>query len=271
MNRKPACLSVAFIGMLQAQEGPALPKVDLPLQLPSLAWEDTKAVVQAPAQWKASQWSAAALGVASVGLALALDGRVDEGVRNHRREGWDTFSKRVETLGGTGGLVLVGGIYGAGLLADQPELRALGADAGIAILISRVVFDLPLKTLAGRSRPVDGEGPRHFEPFGKEDSFPSGHATQAFAIATVIAAHTENYWVIGGAYGMATLVGLARVERRQHYLSDVVAGALLGTAVGRVVVRTNQRLRSGTPGTLKITFQPTFAPDFRGLAVSARF
>ncbi len=271
MNWKPACLSMAFIGMLQAQEGPALPKVDLPLQLPSLVWEDTKAVAQAPTQWKAPQWSAAALGVASMGLALALDGRLDEGVRNHRREGWDNISKRVETLGGTGGLVLVGGIYGAGLLADNPELRAIGADAGIAILLSRVAFDLPLKALAGRSRPVDGEGPRHFEPFGKGDSFPSGHATQAFAIATVIAAHSESYWVIGGAYGLAALVGLARVERRDHYLSDVVAGALLGTAVGRIVVRTNQRLRSGNSEPLKISFQPTFAPDYRGLAVSARF
>ncbi len=270
MNLGALCLSMSLLGGLQAQE-PSPLGVDHPLQLPSLAWEDTKAVLQAPCEWKASEWSIAALGAASVGLAFALDRRVDDAVLHHPHDSWDRFSKKIETLGGVGGLVLVGGLYGGGVLADQPELRALGADAGIAILISRVAIDLPLKTLAGRTRPLDEEGSHHFKFFGKGDSFPSGHATQAFAIASVVAAHTENLWLAGGAYGMATLVGLARVERREHYLSDVVAGAFLGTVVGKIVVSTNQRLRSGPPRALKIAVLPAFGPDFRGLSLSAQF
>jgi len=271
VNLRAIPLALILLGGLRAQGVPSAPVVDLPLQLPSLAWEDTKATVMAPAEWKASEWSLAALGVASVGLALTLDGRVDDAVVRHRSDHLDNFSKRVETLGGVGGLVLVGGLYGAGVLADQPELRAVGADAGIAILISRVMIDLPLKAISGRSRPIDEEGPRHFQAFGKGDSFPSGHATQAFALASVVAAHTDNAWLAGGAYGLASLVGLARVERREHYLSDVVAGALLGIAVGKIVVRTNRRLRSGATGAVKIAVLPAFGPDFRGLAVSTRF
>lgn len=261
-------LLLALLGSLQAQEPSPTSSADQPLQLPKLAWEDTKAVVKAPSEWKRQEWSLAALGVASVGLAFALDRRVDDG---HRREGFDNFSKKIETLGGMGGLALVGGLYGGGVLADQPELRAIGADAGMAILISRVAIDLPLKALTGRTRPIDGEGSHHFKFFGKGDSFPSGHATQAFAIASVVAAHTDKIWLQGGAYGLATLVGLARVQRREHWLSDVVAGGLLGTAVGRIVVRTNTRLRNDAPGAVKIAVLPAFGPDFRGLTVSARF
>jgi len=271
VNFRTSLLALTLLGSLQAQEpSPAL-GVDLPLQLPKLAWEDTKAVALSPTEWKRQEWSLAALGVASVGLAFALDRRVDDGVLRHHREGMDKFCKQVETLGGVGGLVLVSGLYGGGMLADQPELRAIGADAAMAILISRVAIDLPLKAITGRARPIDGEGPRHFEFFGKGDSFPSGHATQAFAIASVVAANTDKIWLQGGAYGLATLVGLARVERREHWLSDVVAGALIGTAVGRIVVRTNNRLRNETPKAVKISFLPAFGPDFRGLAVSARF
>lgn len=271
MNLRTIALSLALLGSLQAQDPSSPPTIDRPLQLPKLAWEDTKAVVLAPTEWKNPEWGMAALGAASVGLAFALDRRVDDGVLRNHREGLDNFSKKVETLGGVGGLVLVGGLYGGGLLADQPELRAIGADAGIAVLISRVAIDLPLKAISGRTRPIDGEGPRHFQLFGKGDSFPSGHATQAFAIASVVAAHTENAWLQGGAYGLATLVGLARVERREHWLSDVVAGGLLGTTVGRIVVRTNRRLRKEAPKAVKISFLPAFGPDFRGLAVSAQF
>jgi len=271
MKLRAIALSVALLGGLRAQEPPAIPPLDAPLQMPRLAWEDTKAVVQAPGGWKTPDWSLAALGAASVGLAFALDRRIDDGVLHHHRDTWDSFSKKIETLGGTGGIVLVGGIYAGGLLAESPELRAMGADAGMALLISRVALDLPLKTLAGRSRPVDGEGPHHSECFGKGDGFPSGHATQAFAIASAVAAHTENLWLAGGAYGMATLVGLARIERRQHYASDVVAGALLGTAVGKIVVSTNRRLRSGAPGAVKISLLPALGPGSRGLALSARF
>ena len=47
------------------------------------------------------------------------------------------------------------------------------------------------------------------------------------------------------AYGAAGLVGVARIEQNTHYASDVVAGAILGTVVGRAVVRRNNGTRTG--------------------------
>ena len=67
-------------------------------------------------------------------------------------------------------------------------------------------------------------------------SFPSGHASQAFAVATAIAENYPVWWVQTLCYGGAGLVGYARIEQNDHYASDVVAGSLLGWAVARAVV-----------------------------------
>ncbi|MGC4046146.1 MAG: phosphatase PAP2 family protein [Armatimonas sp.] len=55
------------------------------------------------------------------------------------------------------------------------------------------------------------------------DSFPSGHATAAFAIAAMQPARERPYWYAG-----ATLIGISRVVLDRHYVHDVVAGAALG-------------------------------------------
>lgn len=63
-------------------------------------------------------------------------------------------------------------------------------------------------------------------------SFPSGHATFAFAGATMLAheyGQTEP-WVAIGGYALASLVAVDRVVRDRHYLHDVCAGALIGVA-----------------------------------------
>jgi len=62
-------------------------------------------------------------------------------------------------------------------------------------------------------------------------------------VASVIASHYDQRWVGVSAYGIAALVGYARMTDDAHYLSDVVAGAVIGTTIGKLVVRTNQRAR----------------------------
>lgn len=55
------------------------------------------------------------------------------------------------------------------------------------------------------------------------DSFPSGHATAAFALAAMQPAREQPYWYAG-----ATLIGVSRVTLDRHYVHDVLAGAALG-------------------------------------------
>ncbi len=94
-----------------------------------------------------------------------------------------------------------------------------------------------IKSAFRRVRPEHevAEGPL---PYGMRrpitSSFPSGHATAAFTAATILARTGGNdaCW-----YTLATVVAGSRVYVRMHHSSDVVAGALVGLALGRAVRR----------------------------------
>jgi undecaprenyl-diphosphatase len=100
--------------------------------------------------------------------------------------------------------------------------------AGIAVL---AVVVLAIKFLVRRQRPVGDWGGiyRQTDPH----SFPSGHAARAFLIA-VIAAGLGPSWLGIVLLVWAPLVSLARVAMGVHYLSDILAGALLGALMGLV-------------------------------------
>lgn len=73
------------------------------------------------------------------------------------------------------------------------------------------------------------------------NSFPSGHAIEAFAIATVFERrYRDHKWVPWIAYGVATLIGFSRVTLQSHFPSDVFIGSAIGYTVGRYVALQGQ-------------------------------
>jgi len=84
------------------------------------------------------------------------------------------------------------------------------------------------------------------------ESFPSGHAALAFCSATafttlaleLVPDRPETPWLIGGAYLLACGTSCLRVASGQHFLGDVAAGAILGSAIGYLVVRLHERAPS---------------------------
>ena len=79
------------------------------------------------------------------------------------------------------------------------------------------------------------------------NSFPSGHTTSAFALATILALHaTKKGW---GIFFLLLAVGVAysRIYLGQHFLPDVTMGAILGTVSGLLVYAfVNIKLRRRT-------------------------
>ncbi len=104
--------------------------------------------------------------------------------------------------------------------------------AVVASLTQSALVEL-IKMLTGRPRPIvveeQGVVPG-FHGLGFDgNSFPSGHATFAFTLAAVAAAFLPRARV--PIYAVATFIAISRVMLDKHYLSDVIAGALLGYAV----------------------------------------
>jgi len=89
--------------------------------------------------------------------------------------------------------------------------------------------------LVGRRRPYQADDPYEF---GREDatSFPSGHAINAFQLATVVSHHVDRPWFTGAAYFGAFCVGMQRIESRSHWASDVFLSAVAGIAISRAVI-----------------------------------
>lgn len=240
--------------------------------LPWLLLDDTRHLITAPARWDRSDWLTAGASAAAVlGTGLLLDHAGEKFMANHANASWDRMAKDVQNLGSTPSVLIAGGTYLAGVAFKDPEVRATGIDTMVTMGLAQVLLTLPLKVVVGRSRPSAGKGASDFHPLNGGESFPSGHTTQAFALASVIAEHADRPWVSCVSYGLAGLVGVARMEQRQHFTSDVVAGGLIGTFVGKAVVAYNQTLRTDARSKMALSFAPTFQPGGYGFSLAMKF
>ena len=163
----------------------------------------------------------------------ALDDAVDrawEGLRGHpvadqifyAASQLGDFSLLWHLLGATRGLVSDEGIREAARLST-------------ALAVESALVNGAVKSLFRRERPAHAEERPHHLRQPLTSSFPSGHASAALMAATLLAERTrvKPLW-----YALAGVVAASRVHTRIHHASDVVAGAALGLALGRVVRKT---------------------------------
>lgn len=132
----------------------------------------------------------------------------------------------------------------AGALGDEDGVRRAEVMT-LATLYAAGVTTV-LKYTVREPRPNDGSDRR---------SFPSGHATTAFAFASVVAA--EHDFIYGFlAYSLAGLVAYSRINDNRHYVHDVVAGATIGISYGLGIYY--RRKSSGGFTVLPFTHEGTY-------------
>ncbi|MGZ4932629.1 MAG: phosphatase PAP2 family protein [Halobacteriota archaeon] len=103
-------------------------------------------------------------------------------------------------------------------------------------LVFAVVFGLTTAVTLGLKDVLYRPRPYAVAPSQEYDSsFPSIHTTDAFALATTISSYHRRFSVI--MFAWAVLVGFSRLYLGVHYLTDVLAGALIGTVISLVVTR----------------------------------
>lgn len=168
-------------------------------------------------------WPWIAGGAVAAGGAHLLDDEVASEFRGRNR--FEAVGEVGEVLGNIE--VLAASDAGAYLVARSfgvERLEAASLEVGQALVLSNLVT-FGAKQAVRRERP-DGSD---------ELSFPSGHASSAFATATVVdAAFGHRAGAL--AFGLAAWVAASRLAENKHFFSDVVAGAGLGIVCGRAVV-----------------------------------
>ena len=118
------------------------------------------------------------------------------------------------------------------------RLRELGFDAVVLMISSDLIVE-GLKLLFDRQRPLAVLSDVHTLNWGPITtatglSFPSGHATRAFAMGTLIALGTKRNVGVS-VLSLAVLIGLSRIYLGLHWPSDVLAGALLGVLMAFIM------------------------------------
>lgn len=214
-----------------------------------------------PAPVKLFQWrfvGEVALGTAASLVLVPFDGRVRSWAQSPARQQSSFLDHGVNAIMNFGSavpLVTAAAAYGVGRLTGHPTLADIALHTGEA-MAGAGATTLFLKVLVTRVRPyVQPHDPHVFfkgRPFlGADESFPSGHATVAFALAGALSEETALHWpgreriVAPVMFAVATGVAFARVYKDKHWASDVVGGAVVGTLVSRRVV---EALHTGGAG-----------------------
>jgi hypothetical protein len=232
---------------------------------------DLKSIVTSPARWDTTDWITATV---VTGVAVGLydnDAKIQKWVLDHKTNTSDNVGKDATSLGfGKFTPVLVGGMYLYGHFADDSKMKTT-ALLSVESFILTGVFTQVLKYSTGRHRPYTDDPPHTWNGprlNGSSDtmSFPSGHASSAFSVATVIASEYDNYVVPTLAYGVATITAFDRVAHNAHWASDVFVGSAIGYFTGKAVVAAH---RNGKES--RLSFAPMINDGDLGVIVTYKF
>jgi membrane-associated phospholipid phosphatase len=204
--------------------------------------------------WARSSLAPLLVGGATTFSTLALDNDTVDYFARHPMKTYGNIGKFLGT--GVVAAGVSGAILGFGHRANGDRFRAAAYDMSQAVVVN-FLYTFALKEAVRRPRPDNSDNL----------AFPSGHASNAFACATVWA---EQYGWKGAVPGYlaASLVAGSRLALKKHRLSDVVGGATLGYLVGKSVARWDAKpSRKPIPDKLKVTVAPAAAPSGSGLGL----
>lgn len=139
----------------------------------------------------------------------------------------------VITAMGTGGLIWF--ILCIPLLLTKNNLDA-AINIGLGLLVAWLVGEVTMKRIVGRVRPIEQlPEEEHIIKRPKHSSFPSGHTASSFSVLAVVIVRCNLFLVIPVAI-MACLIAFSRLYLRVHYLTDVLAGIVVGIVCGFAAV-----------------------------------
>jgi membrane-associated phospholipid phosphatase len=181
------------------------------------------------------QWWQGAAVLGGIGLVSALDESVQRSMQQQRSPSSDQVAAFARHMGQPEVFATVpAAMFLTGVLARQPGLRRGGERVAGSLALAGALA-VGGKFIVGRLRPRQVGEPYISRPFSGADAFPSGHTTMAFALATALADEIHRPWATVGLFTAATGTAWSRLNDNQHWLSDVVAGAVVGIASAQFI------------------------------------
>jgi PAP2 superfamily len=198
---------------------------------PATLRDDIKAFARAPLQWRGRQWLEFGGVIAGVTLAYQYDNRVRA---HYANDGEPDYHEVLDSMPAA---ALFGGTWFAAKLGGSEEAQWEVGVMRRAIVLETLASEV-VKVALRRERP----GPdAQRNNWGDGDlSFPSGHTAAAFAIGTVFAESGDDkqrWWRRVVGYGVGAGTAFQRIHHDAHWLSDTVAGAALGIATAKWVMK----------------------------------
>jgi len=188
--------------------------------------EDQKELYLAPFKPSNFKWDALMLG--GTAALLASDRHIEKHIGNAHFTFYQATSDVV--IAGLG--ATLGGVWISGIKGNHPHAKETGV-LELETLVNTFLIYTPMQLLAARQRPGEGNGNGDFwQHHSVNTSFPGGHSMFTFAMATVVSHEYPQKWVQALAYSAATIVTVTRFMARDHWSSDMFAGAVLGIGIG---------------------------------------
>ncbi len=159
---------------------------------------DLWGIVASPARWDGSDWTIAGLCVAGTAATYRwIDGSLQEDSQETRNPLKDRWSKNVGEFGALYSFAVLGVAGAYGWIADDERAVHVLIDGLETTIIASGIISPTLKLAVGRARPNQtAEDSDEYHPFSGDSSFPSGHATQAFSVASVVAfSYPDKPWL----------------------------------------------------------------------------
>lgn len=224
-------------------------------------------IFTAPLRFDTTDWIKTGAFLAAAGGAYLGDEHVRRFFNDHRTDTGDGVASAGYRLGDS--KTILGGVavaYAAGYAVDDYKLRDTALLSLQAWALTGGIAEAT-KKLAGRERPGYTDDKTQFDGWnGSGKSFFSGHVANAFTVAAVVSEQYDEAWVAPVAYGLAGLVAWSRLNDNAHWASDVVVGAGVGYAVGKLVAHF-----SPFRDELGVSAAPLLTPGGGGVQLGFRF
>ncbi len=209
------------------------------LRMPKFVIRDQKAIWTSPFHTAKSDIKWWAIFGAATGALIATDQYTAKHLPNDSTQ--THLGADFSTIGAAYTLIPLGAsFYFLGTAAGSGRFRETGL-LSFETLIDSTIVESALKVSLQRARPLEGDGKGGFWDSHTKwynAGFPSGHAFNAWAMASVFAhQYHGTKWVPLVAYGLATVVAGARVAGRKHFIGDTIAGGAMGWFIGDYVYR----------------------------------